>query len=203
MKKIVILFVACLVIMALPLMAGGKEKKKDCDNNVVLGEFQSGDFTTSYWMEAFKGNPVGAPGSVLSAAGQGFHFDGATSTGAQASDNPSFPGYKTIYTGGMLLLDGGGPWLDVGVLRATNVTATNYSVPQIHPLVDPLNFTLFMCGKFDKQHASDQSIFFSVIAHYVGTPDVKFDKSGKPLYQKDDGFDVQIKLSESDACPVQ
>lgn len=87
--------------------------------------------------------------------------------------------YIAKYSDGELVLNSSGPWLEKGKLRATNITVTNFSYPQDPPIVGELDFYLIFFGKFD-----DVDLWFLVEAAWQGTPEVKFDDFGNPVFQR-------------------
>ena len=184
MKKFVILGM-CLLALTIGLTA-----KKDKDKDMVnYGTYVSDtDFSTKYWKEMFKGGGPGKPGNTLMAVGQGFIFKKAVidENGAQPDGSG---GYDTTYIQGDLMLNSSGPWLNKGKLRDTKIVALNHSTSDGS---GGLNFTLTFSGQFD-----NTGVFYQVTAEYSGTPEVKYDDYGNPVFQRDYYFDAEIIISDT------
>jgi len=147
-----------------------------------------GDFTTKFWKEKFIGGGPGQPGNVLMAIGQGFVFQNGVLESVEVYGTDDWD-YKTTYTGGMLTLNSKGPWLKKGMLKATNLTAYNYST------VDGegnLHFQLLMTGSFDNAPYS-----FDIVVTFDGTPgtyQIKYDPYGNFEFQMGVNYNVKIEI---------
>ena len=171
----------CLLVLTIGLTA-----KKDKDM-VIYGTYTSdADFSTKYWKEMFKGGGEGQPGNTLMAVGQGFVFKKAVLYETVEVG----PGqYTTTYVKGDLMLNSSGPWLNKGKLRDTKIVAVNQSTKDgSGRLVFDLTFT----GQFD-----NTGVFYQVTAHYDGTPEVKYDDYGNPVFQRDYEFDATIEIRDT------
>jgi hypothetical protein len=155
-----------------------------------LGTYSTanGDFYTKFWKEMFKGGGPGQVGNTLMALGEGFIFNQAKLKLVEASDIPDYA-YKTTYEEGKLTLNSSGPWLKSGILRATHVTATNYSIQD--PVTGELSFLITLAGDFDKVPYT-----FVIEARYQGQPEVKYDEMGRPVFHRGTDFEVEIIISE-------
>ena len=114
------------------------------------------------------------------AVGPSFIFQGAKGTGKfsfEELDPPSRSwGYRTTYTGGELILNSRGPWLDCGKLVASDIKATNTSW---YDAGGNLNFHLTFAGEFDNCDCT-----YTVNAWFDATymPYQKMvDRTGSPL----------------------
>lgn len=136
----------------------------------------------------FKGGGPGNPGNTLMAVGQGFIFKKAVidENGAQPD---GVGGFETTYIQGVLTLNSSGPWLNKGKLKDTKIIALNQSTTDG---AGGLSFTLTFTGQFD-----NTGVFYQVIATYSGIPEVKYDDSGNPVFQRDYMFDAEITLSDT------
>jgi hypothetical protein len=155
---------------------------------VNAGTYSTGtaDFYTKFWKEMFKGGGPGQVGNTLMALGEGFIFNQAKLQLVEASDNPAYA-YKTTYVGGKLTLNSSVDWLSSGILRATKITATNYSIQD--PVTGELSFLITMAGDFDNAPYT-----FAIEASYQGQPEVKYDDMGRPVFQRGTDFEVTIKI---------
>jgi hypothetical protein len=174
----------CVLALVLLINLGGLAKVR-----VIPGTYSTGngDFYTKFWKEMFKGGCPGQVGNTLMALGEGFIFNQAKLQLVEASDNPAYM-YKTTYVGGKLTLNSSVPWLESGILRATHVTATNYSIQD--PVTGELSFLITLMGDFDKVPYS-----FAITATYDGNPEVKYDDMGRPVFQRGTDFEVEITIS--------
>lgn len=175
----------CVLALVLLINLGGLAKVR-----VYPGTFSTadGDFYTKFWKEMFKGGGPGQPGNTLMALGEGFIFNQAKLQSVVVSDDSNYM-YKTTYVGGKLTLNPSGPWLKSGILRATRVTAINYS-SQDPPLTGELNFLIKLEGDFD-----NANYHFLIEASYQGQPEVKYDDLGNPVFQRGMDFEVTITIS--------
>ena len=181
MKRTIICVLALVLILSLGVWAKSR---------VVPGVYSTanGDFYTKFWKEMFKGGGPGQVGNTLMALGEGFIFNQAKLQSVEASDDPNFM-YKSTYVGGKLTLNSSGPWLKSGILRATHVTAVNYS-SQNPPLTGALTFLIKLEGDFDKA-----PYHFVIEASYQGQPEVKYDELGNPVFQRGMDFEVTITIT--------
>ena len=162
-------------------------------------------FTTKFFKEKFFGGGPGEPGNVLMAKGQGFMLQNvvlrdepAPCTGdcGLPTDDPCYAAdwtYKTVYEGGMLTLNSKGPWLDKGMLKAKNFTATNYS--RHDPEGNLLGFCMVITGEFRNGPYS-----FNAWALFDVTEDnyqLKQDEEGKPVFQRGYHFDALIEILDN------
>ncbi len=159
-------------------------------------ESQAGDFTTKFWEEKFIGGGPGQPGNVLMAVGQGFVFQyGTLDSVVRSDDKYGDYEWQTTYTGGVLILNSQGPWLEKGKLiakditaTAKDITATNYSKVER----ENLKFLLKMEGSFE-----DTPYSFTAEVTYEGTPDtywVKYDEDGNPTFHGGTNYNVVINI---------
>mgnify|MGYP005855815119 CR=1 FL=1 len=157
---------------------------------VIPGTYSTanGDFYTKFWKEMFKGGGPGQPGNTLMALGEGFIFNQAKLQTVEASDDPNFM-YKTTYVGGKLTLNSSVDWLKSGILRATKVTAINYS-SQNPPLTGELTFLIKLESDFD-----NAPYHFLIEATYQGQPEVKYDDLGNPCFQRGTDLEVTITIT--------
>lgn len=190
MKKFWI-FTVCVLLLGLGITA---KKIKDLDY-VNFGEYSThdGEFEVKFWKEMFKGGGPGQPGNTLQALGQGFIFKKAKIMEGGVVGPDGEGGYTTTYVGGELILNSSGPWLNKKKLKATGITATNYS--KFDNTTGHLQFSLTFGGKFDKVE-----VYYAVLAEYDGYPDFKYDEYGEPVFQRGYDFDVTI-LIDGDAIP--
>jgi len=173
----------CVLALVLLINLGGWAKVRV---NPDTYRTEDADFYTKFWKEMFKGGGPGQVGNTLMAVGEGFIFNQAKLQMVEASDNPAYM-YKTTYVGGKLTLNSSGPWLQSGILRATKVTATNYSIQD--SVTGELSFLIMMAGDFDKVPYT-----FTITATYQGQPEVKYDDMGRPVFQRGTDFEVEIKI---------
>jgi len=175
----------CVLALVLLINLGGWAKVR-----VIPGTYSTanGDFYTKFWKEMFKGGGPGQVGNTLMALGEGFIFNQAKLQSVEASDDPNFM-YKTTYVGGKLTLNSSVGWLKSGILRATKVTAVNYS-SQNPPLTGELNFLIKLEGDFD-----NAPYHFVIEATYTGQPEVKYDTLGNPVFQRGTDFEVTITIT--------
>lgn len=176
----------CVLALVLVINLGALAKAR-----VVPGVYSTadGDFYTKFWKEMFKGGGPGQVGNTLMALGEGFIFNQAKLQSVEASDLAGYT-YKTTYVGGKLTLNSSGPWLESGKLRATHVTAINYST-QDPPLTGELTFLIKLEGDFDKV-----PYHFVIEATYIGQPEVKYDDLGNPVFQRGMDFEVTITITQ-------
>lgn len=182
MKKAVI----GVFILVLVLNLGALAKSR-----VVPGVYSTanGDFYTKFWKEMFKGGGPGQVGNTLMALGEGFIFNQAKLQLVEASDDLNYM-YKSTFVGGKLTLNSSGPWLKSGILRATHVTAINYS-SQNPPLTGELTFLIKLEGDFD-----NAPYHFVIEASYQGQPEVKYADLGNPVFQRGMDFEVTITITQ-------
>jgi hypothetical protein len=175
----------CVLALVLLINLGGLAKVR-----VTPGIYSTlnGDFYTKFWKEMFKGGGPGQPGNTLMALGEGFIFNQAKLESVVVSDDPNYA-YKTTYVGGKLTLNSSVPWLKSGILRATHVTAINYS-SQNPPLTGELTFLIKLEGDFD-----NAPYHFVIEASYQGQPEVKYDDLGNPVFQRGMDFEVTITIT--------
>ena len=140
----------------------------------------------------FKGGGPGQPGNTLMAVGKGFMFKKAVLEFVELSDDPDYD-YKTTYINGVLMLNPKGPWLKKGKLKATGITAINYSKMDTEGV---LQFKINMCGEFDKE----PDTFFQIEATYEGSPEIKYDDYGDPVFQRGTDFSATITIEDFDLC---
>jgi len=147
------------------------------------------DFTVHFWKEMFKGGGPGQPGNTLMANGEGFIFKQATLESVMPSSNPDYD-YETTYVDGSMVLNSQGPWrswIDRGTLRASNITATNFS--SLDPTTGVLRFELHFEGEFDSQPGT----YFEVTATYEGIPEYGLDPYGNPEFHR--GFAPEFAVT--------
>lgn len=179
----------CVLALVLLINLGGWAKVRLNGTTPVSYSTGTGDFYTKFWKEMFKGGGPGQVGNTLMALGEGFIFNQAKLESVVASDITGYD-FKTTYVGGKLTLNSSGPWLKSGILRATKVTATNYS-SQNPPLVGELNFYIKLEGDFD-----NAPYHFLIEAYYEGSPEVKYDDMGRPVFQRGTDFEVTITITD-------
>ncbi len=188
MRKLAFLSLALCLILS----SGAWAKSR-----VVPGTYLSadGDFGIKFWKEMFKGGGPGQPGNTLQALGQGFIFDQAVlqnvTFSAETGPNGE-PIYITTYTGGKLTLNSKGPWLDSGILKAKNITATNESY--VDAITNELVFEITFSGDFVKAPGVSGAVSFMVTASYRGIPEVKYN-STRPVFQRGTDFEVIIDIA--------
>ena len=175
----------CVLVLVLVISLGGWAKVRVTTGTYSTG---NGDFYTKFWKEMFKGGGPGQVGNTLMALGEGFIFNQAKLQLVEASDNPAYM-YKTTYVGGKLTLNSSVPWLKSGILRATHVMATNYSIQD--PVTGELSFLITLAGDFDKVPYT-----FVIEATYQGQPEVKYNEMGIPVFQRGMDFEVTITISD-------
>lgn len=186
MKRTALISFVILMVLGLSLSA-------QAGPVVIPGTYDSakGDFATKFWKEKFIGGGPGRPGNVLMAIGQGFVFQKGVLESVEAYGEEGWD-YKTTYSGGMLTLNPTGPWLKRGMLKASNLTAENYST------VDGegnLHFRLLMAGTFDNAPYS-----FEIQVTYDGTPEtyrIKYDEDGNPVFHAGTKYEVAITITEA------
>ncbi len=184
MKKAALLGFVILSVLGLGLSA-------QAGPVVNPGTYNSadGDFATKFWKEKFIGGGPGQPGNVLMAIGQGFVFQNGVLESVEVYNSDGWD-YKTTYTGGRLTLNSQGPWLKRGMLKASNLTANNFST------VDGegnLHFQLLMTGSFDNAPYS-----FDILVTYEGTPEtyqIKYDEYGNFEFQMGTNYNVEITIA--------
>jgi hypothetical protein len=189
MKKQIVIFIACLLALAIGLSAKVQVKP---------GIYSSadGDFYVKFWKEIFKGGYPGQPGNVLQALGEGYIFNKARLVSVVGSDLGGYT-FKSTYTGGEMTLNPSGPWCDSGTLKARNIKAVNYS-SQNPVLTGILKFYLKAEGNFD----SAPGYHFVVEAWYEGQPEVKYDETtGQPCLQRGTDYDVRITIDGTGTGP--
>ncbi len=157
-----------------------------------LYDTQTRDFSTKFWKEKFIGGGPGQQGNIFMAVGQGFVFQHGTleSVGPVPVTDPNYASYEymTTYTGGVLILNSQGPWLEKGKLIAKDITATNYSKVE----GENLKFHFTMKGSFE-----DTPYSFTADVTYEGTPDtywVKYDEDGNPTFHGGTNYNVVINI---------
>jgi hypothetical protein len=154
MKKQIIL-VAIAVIGGCLIMSGqaiAGPKAQPCNPNpcAIAGTYYSvdDDFKNTMWMEDSISGFHGAIDNGLSAVGNAYILKDAVLTEVvpDGLSPDGTPQYKTTYELGELRLNSKGPWLDCGLLVATDPTITNTSYRDSE---GNLIFDLIIEGTFD------------------------------------------------------
>jgi len=181
----------CILALVLMISLSGLAKVRINPGTYVSGP--EGEFGVKFWKEMFKGGGPGQAGNTLMALGYGFIFNKAVLQSVTVSPETGPAGetiYITTYTGGELTLNSKGPWLDSGILKAKQITATNESyVTAAGELVFEITFS----GSFSKAPGASGTVTFEVVAMYQGTPEVKYE-NGVPVFQRGTDFDVTITI---------
>jgi hypothetical protein len=190
-------FISVVVLTMCAFAQSAKFKKPE---KFDVGAYESGDFKTQYWQEALVGGAAGARGNILEAHGEGFIFWGAKLTDVNCDFSlktdtlGDFFTCTTVYTGGTLVLSAPGPWLNYGVAKASNITATNVSKTYVDndSPSNPngiLKFELTFGAAFD---SPDSNHSFDVTANWVGKPKLSTFKG--VTIQSGDGFKAKISI---------
>jgi hypothetical protein len=194
MRKSVLLSCICVIVLLIGVSAQARPKFEHGEYHYVGAD---GGFKTFFWQEheMFTDGRAVEPGRRLMALGKGFVLKRAVLQREilESITNIGAKRYETTYTGGELILNSAGPWLQRGTLIDKDIEEikNTYTVDG-----QTMEFKLTFCGEFDNAPGTH----YKMEATYNGEPKVKLDRNGNMMFRRGFGYDATITISDKNPC---